>query len=264
MKCKFIILAGGRGNRLKPDIWTPKPFLDLGNGKFLLQHQIDWLVGKNISRKDIVVSTNKKIYDYMLNQDETLGVSWIVETSYLGTGGAIRRAIQEFPNINLFYVMNVDNLLFSGSFNAPSRLLKMPKNCLAHILTGFGRFPYGVVYTKSVGVRSLVVGFEPNPLIKDRPVSVGHVVFRRSTDDIHLLDYLPVIGDYENMCLPELVKMRLVFSLFFKGIWRTVNNVKELVAVKTYLREKNIFNQKNEVLATKLMLEERFRLMVPS
>lgn len=254
MTYKVIVLAGGRGSRLQPDTWVPKPGLGLGNGKYLLQYQVDWLLSKNVKRGSIVVSTNQQVFDYLMEQlnGEDLSVTWVIENEQLGTGGAIRGAIQMFPNTDLFYVMNVDDLLFSESFYAPSRLLKMPKDGMAQILTGFGRFPYGVVHTKIIGGRNFVVGFEQKPLIEDRPVSIGHVVFRRSVGDVKLLDYLPVIGDYENTCLPELAKMGLVHSLLFKGTWRTVNNAKELAAVKKYFREKNGYFEEKNILQKKV------------
>ena len=92
---KAMILAAGRGERLRPlTTTTPKPLVKAG-GKPLIQYHIEHLASIGVS--EIVINTSwlgDKIESF-LGDGSSFGVSieWSREDTPLETGGGIRKAI---------------------------------------------------------------------------------------------------------------------------------------------------------------------------
>ena len=106
---KAMILAAGRGERLRPlTDTTPKPMLPL-NGKPLLEHHINRLVA--IGVKDIVINTcwlGEQIEAYFADgRDFGVNISWSRESKALETGGGIRHALP-FLGDQPFLLINGD------------------------------------------------------------------------------------------------------------------------------------------------------------
>lgn len=93
---KSIILAGGKGTRLRPlTVYTPKPIVPFVNRPFLL-YQIEILKSAGIT--DITLSLNyqpNKI-EHLLGTGLEFGVNlrYVTEPSPMGTGGAYKYASQ--------------------------------------------------------------------------------------------------------------------------------------------------------------------------
>ena len=94
---KAILLAGGRGTRLRPlTLHTPKPIVPIFNRPFL-HYQID-LIRQIPEIDEIVLSLNyqpRRIED-VFGDGSTLGIKirYVVEPAPLGTGGAVRFAAE--------------------------------------------------------------------------------------------------------------------------------------------------------------------------
>jgi NDP-sugar pyrophosphorylase family protein len=92
---KAILLAGGKGTRLRPlTVHTPKPIVPIFNRPFL-HYQIDRL--KQVPEIDeVILSLNyqpRRIEDVFGDgSDVGIKIRYVVEPSPLGTGGAIRYA----------------------------------------------------------------------------------------------------------------------------------------------------------------------------
>ena len=92
---KAILLAGGKGTRLRPlTIHTPKPIVPIFNRPFL-HYQLDLL--KQVSEIDeVILSLNyqpRRIEEiYGDGGDSGLGIKYVVEPAPLGTAGAVRYA----------------------------------------------------------------------------------------------------------------------------------------------------------------------------
>src|SRR5829696_2096418 len=95
---KAILLAGGKGTRLRPlTLHTPKPIVPIFDRPFL-QYQIDLL--RQVPEIDeIVLSLNyqPRRIEEVFGDGGALGLSlqYVVEPQPLGTGGAIRFAAGE-------------------------------------------------------------------------------------------------------------------------------------------------------------------------
>ena len=86
-----IIMAGGRGERLKPlTDATPKPMLHVGN-KPIIEHNIDRLIKAGIKNIAISISyLGEKIQDHFGNGNaKKIKIDYITETKPLGTLGAV-------------------------------------------------------------------------------------------------------------------------------------------------------------------------------
>ena len=89
---KGLILAGGKGTRLRPlTINTPKPVVPVANSPFLL-YQIDLMRDAGI--REIILSLSyqpRKIEDLLKDgSDYGVWIRYAVEGTPLGTGGALR------------------------------------------------------------------------------------------------------------------------------------------------------------------------------
>ena len=92
---KAILLAGGKGTRLRPlTIHTPKPIVPIFDRPFL-HYQLDLL--KQVPEIDeVILSLNyqpRRIEEIFGDGSESgIGIKYVVEPAPLGTGGAIRSA----------------------------------------------------------------------------------------------------------------------------------------------------------------------------
>src|SRR3989442_10296619 len=97
---KAILLAGGKGTRLRPlTIHTPKPIVPIFNRPFL-HYQLDLL--KQVSEIDeVILSLNyqpRRIEEIFGDGgDSGLGIKYVVEPAPLGTAGAVRYAGDQLP-----------------------------------------------------------------------------------------------------------------------------------------------------------------------
>ena len=106
---KAIILAGGRGKRLRPITdKIPKPLIPINN-KPLIERTIKYL--KKYGVTEIIISTGYKshLIEKFLKQKKNFGCDIIfsIEKTPLGTGGAVKKALK-YVEENSFLVLNGD------------------------------------------------------------------------------------------------------------------------------------------------------------
>ncbi len=102
---KGLILAGGKGTRLRPlTINTPKPVVPVANSPFLL-YQIDLLRGAGIEELILSLSYQPRKIEDLLKDGSDYGV-WIryaVEGTPLGTGGAFKNAEEQINSTTVVF-----------------------------------------------------------------------------------------------------------------------------------------------------------------
>lgn len=105
---EVIILTGGKGTRLQSKINDrPKTMADV-NGKPFLQYTLDYLKEFNINKVILAVGYKKEyIEKYFGEQYKDIELIYSEEEESLGTGGAIKQAIQKCEEENVI-VMNGD------------------------------------------------------------------------------------------------------------------------------------------------------------
>ena len=133
---KAIILAGGRGKRLRPITdKIPKPLIPINN-KPLIERTIKYL--KKYGITEIIISSGYKsnLIEKFLKKKKNFGCNIIfsIEKTPLGTGGAVRKALR-FVDDESFVVLNGDIVT---NINL-KKILKKPNTIAANELkTKFG------------------------------------------------------------------------------------------------------------------------------
>ena len=107
---RAVILAGGEGTRLRPlTLSTPKPVVPVVDRPFL-RHQIDLLASAGVREVVFSVAYRPERVEAVFGDGSALGVRirYAVEETPLGTGGAVRHALELLDERTI--VMNGDVL----------------------------------------------------------------------------------------------------------------------------------------------------------
>jgi NDP-sugar pyrophosphorylase family protein len=206
-----IILCGGSSWRLKPDIWIPKPKIQI-NGETLISHHVKWLKRHGIDRIILATDTPNLLDDQ--------SVVYSIEEKKLGTGGAVKKAVGLVKESRV-YVMNVDDLVFYD----PRELYEYSDKGAA-ILLSKPKLPFGRIHTQD----TYILRFEQKPIL-DIYVSAGHYVFKKQIIEKHF----PDTGDMELQTLQNLADKRILRGYRYNGLWLTINTMKELVEARNIL-----------------------------
>jgi NDP-sugar pyrophosphorylase family protein len=207
-----IILCGGSCWRLKPNIWIPKPKLKIDD-ETLISIQVRWLKNHGINR--IILATNNP------NLIKDSSVTYSMEEKKLGTGGAIKKAVERVKSRRV-YVMNVDDIVFYD----PKKLYDYADKGAA-ILMARPQLPFGRIYTSNTHV----ISFEQKPRL-DFYVNAGHYVFKKSV----IAKLFPDKGDIEAKTLEVLADKKMLRGYPYEGLWLTINTMKDLLAVREYFK----------------------------
>jgi NDP-sugar pyrophosphorylase family protein len=216
---KAILLAGGKGTRLRPlTLHTPKPIVPIFDRPFL-QYQIDLL--RQVPEIDeIVLSLNyqPRRIEEVFGDGSDLGVhiSYVVEPQPLGTGGAIKFAAGQYKGEPLV-VFNGD--VFT-SVDLPAVLaLHRERQAQATIVLTPVDNPtaYGLVQTDADGnVREFLEKPSPDQITCDT-INAGIYVLEPDS-----LDRIPAdtVFSIERGYFPSLVADRATFVAYvYRGYW---------------------------------------------
>lgn len=102
-----VLMAGGKGERLRPlTEKTPKPLLPVGD-KAIIDHNIDRLISYGVKHINVTVNYLKEqLEEHFMEPRGEVKVDTVREPKYLGTIGSIR-FVKEFHNDTIL-VMNSD------------------------------------------------------------------------------------------------------------------------------------------------------------
>ena len=227
-----IILAGGKGERLRP--YTndkPKPLVEIG-GKPILAYQLAQLTKAGITQVVFACSYHHEALEAHIDSGNKYGIkaSFSIEDTPLGRGGGIKKAMKQLPQgWGNVLVTNGDNL---WKLDLKGMIEKHEdRNAIATIAVVPLRSPYGVV---EFNESDEILGFKEKPLLPHW-INSGIYIF---TKEIELL--LPDQGDHEIVTFPKLPSARF---LVFKSsdYWRGVDTVKDLTEAEKEVTE--IFSQ---------------------
>ncbi len=210
---KAIILAGGRGTRLKPVTdYVPKPLVPINNIP-IIELQIRYL--KRFGIKEFIICTGYKTeqIENFFKTKNNLGVkiSYSIEKTALGTGGAIKKAAKLIKEKS-FLVINGDVIT-----NIDIRKLQSKLNSIAIIPL---KTRYGIVEVAD----DKIVQFKEKKDINDLWMNAG--IYHLSK---LILKDLPQKGQIENTVFPKYAKAKKLFNIKFKGvIWYSIDSFKDL------------------------------------
>jgi len=223
-----IILAGGRGERLRPlTDDRPKPMVLVGDVP-LLCYSIRWLKNAGIER--IVISCgyrHSSISDYF-GDGSKFGVSidYSVEQQPLGRGGGIKLASKKLwatkspvivLNGDTVTDLNLDDLYEEHAQGGkPITITATPLHC-----------SYGTIDLSDDG---LAVAFREKPIL---PYWVNAGIY--AVEPATFAEF-PDQGDHEELLFPQLAKELQLNAHKFKGFWKAIDTRKDLEDLK---REKH-------------------------
>ncbi len=150
-----VIMAGGKGTRLRPlTLDTPKPLLKVG-GKPIVEYNIDRLRLYGIQNLTISIKyLGQQLIDYFEDgKDREMHISYVEEDQPLGTIGAVG-LVESFEN-DYILVMNSDiltNIDFENLFEA---LLEMDGDMIVATTPYQVKIPYGVIETDGDRIKAL-------------------------------------------------------------------------------------------------------------
>jgi NDP-sugar pyrophosphorylase family protein len=226
---KGLILAGGKGTRLRPlTLNTPKPIVPVANAPFLL-YQLDLMASAGIG--DVILSLSyqpRKIEDLLKDgSDYGVSIHYAVEGSPLGTGGAFKNAEDQIDSTTV--VFNGD-VLTGVDLPAVIRRHRETGAVATIVLTPVENpSAYGLVETASDGaVRRFIEKPGPDE-ITCNTINAGIYVLEPS-----VLQYMPKDEPYsfERGLFPTLLeKKERVISSILDQYWIDIGTPKKYLEV---------------------------------
>ncbi len=227
-----LILAGGRGERLRPLTDSlPKPMVPL-NGKPLLWHQVQWM--KDAGVTDVVFLAgyrHEAVMDYFGDgSDHGFNAHYSIEDSPLGTGGAVKKGMSLVPETEESVVVTNGDIVTAEQLSAVmdrhrKRLQLNPDHAATVMVTPFVS-PYGIV---EVNTEDLIGGFREKAQLPHW-INAGIYVFSRAVQQ-----GLPDVGAHEDSTFPELARAGLLGAFRSTAFWRSVDSHKDLREAEAFL-----------------------------
>ena len=209
---KAIILAGGRGNRLKPITdYVPKSLVPIKNIP-IIEWQIKYL--KKFGISEVIICSGYKtemIEDYLKNRKLGIKITFSIENKPLGTGGAIKKVGNKIKEKS-FLVINGDIIT-----NIDLKQLLKKENSIASIQL---KSKFGILQTD----QDKIIKFDEKKEIPDIWMNAGIYYLNKE-----IINDLPNIGDIEKTVFPNFAKKEKLFTIKFKNIkWFSIDSFKDM------------------------------------
>lgn len=217
---KAVILAGGRGSKMRPYTYEiPKSMLPVG-GKPILEHLINQLKANGIT--DIIIALSylgDKIKGYFGDgSDFGVNISYSQENDDLMTGGALKRLKDQIGN-DTFLVIHGD-ILTNFSF---SDFIKFHKdqNTVATVALSTSDMPteFGQIKLQGTHLTEFYLNTD-DPGVKSHLVHSGIYAFEPS-----IFEYFPNKKRFSlDEVLRKIIHKQDVSGFVFEGSWFDVGN----------------------------------------
>jgi len=209
---KAIILAGGRGKRLRPITdYVPKPLIPIKNIP-IIEWQIKYL--KKFGISEIIICSGyktKMIENYLNNKKLGIKITFSVEDKPLGTGGAIKKAGKKIKDRS-FLVINGDTIT-----NIDLKKLIKKNNAIAAIQL---RTKFGILQTD----KNKIIKFDEKKEIENLWMNAGIYHLNKET-----LKELPTVGDIEKTLFPDYAKKEKLTTIkFTNSKWYSIDSFKDM------------------------------------
>lgn len=225
-----IILAGGRGERLRPFTQDrPKPMVEI-LGVPILAYQMHWLHTQGIS--EVIVACGYRhevIRDYFGDGHKWgMRIAYAVEEEPLGRGGAIRQA---------FGLLNSPSDLVVATNGDVITNLRLAPVIARHHETGALATVVLAPYTSTFGLVEVddedrVIAFHEKPSL---PYWINAGIYVLSREAVA---QFPAVGDHERTTFPQLAAQRRLGAYKSEAYWRPVDTVKDLAEVSRELEQR--------------------------
>jgi NDP-sugar pyrophosphorylase family protein len=223
-----IILAGGKGERLRPLTESKPKCMVPVLGNPLLAFQLRWLKAHGIENVVICCGYLHDVIQEYFGDGSRFGlkIDYLVETEPLGRGGALKNGLRFFLdrkspvlalNGDAITNLNITALSeFHSKQNALATLVSMPLVS-----------PYGIVaFGEDPNV---VTGFTEKPQL---PFWINAGIYALSPD---IYDLLPDKGDHEDTTFPQLANQGKLLAFRSNCFWKPVDTIKDLSEMRTQI-----------------------------
>lgn len=222
-----IILAGGKGERLRP-LTNDKPkVMVCVAGKPILLWQIEWLKSHGINKFVLTVSYKYEVIQEFLGDGSKfdIKVDYSIEETPLGRGGAIKKGFKSS------LINEADDVIVTnGDVITKMDLSKLIDNHLKkQAMVTMLVVPYisrwGIV---KIDDDNCILGFEEKPKLPYW-INGGIYVFNKKIEPL-----LPEVGDHEIETFPKIPKEKFL-SFKDEGFWRAVDVIKDRSEAENFL-----------------------------
>ena len=209
---KAIILAGGRGKRLRPITdYVPKPLISIKNIP-IIEWQIKYL--KKFGISEVIICSGYKtemIENYLKNKKLGIKITFSIENKPLGTGGAIKKAGKKIKDKS-FIVINGDIIT-----NIDLVKLMKKENSIASIQL---KTNFGILQTD----KDKIIKFDEKKEIKNLWMNAG--IYHLNKESIK---ELPNVGDIEKTLFPDYAKKEKLSTIkFTNSKWYSIDSFKDM------------------------------------
>ena len=235
-----LILAGGKGERLRPLTDNrPKPMVEL-DGRPILWHQVRWLREAGVTDVVFLVGyLGEMVADYF-GDGGAYGIRahYSYERTPLGRGGALKRGLAMLPEsdaaalaVNGDVITEADPADLLADYQR--RAAVNPAH-YASILTVPMTSPYGIVDTDADG---LARQFREKARL---PYAINGGVYALNPA---IRDLLPEVGDHETTTFPALAAAGRMSAVPSERFWRSVDSLKDLREAAEHIAGKSIVSE---------------------
>jgi NDP-sugar pyrophosphorylase family protein len=225
-----IILAGGKGERLRPFTEDrPKAMVEI-LGVPLLGYQLQWLQSQGVDDVIVACGYQHQVIEDFFGTGEKWGVSlqYEIEDEPLGRGGALKRAFRHLRTGEDACLATNGDVLTNVRIK-PLVQAHRASGCTGTVVLVPFISPYGIV---DVDADDRITAFQEKPELPYW-INAGIYVFNRDADTL-----LPDQGDLEDSTFPRLAKERRLAGFKSRAYWRSVDTVKDLSEVTKELEKR--------------------------
>ena len=225
-----IVLAGGKGERLRPFTEDrPKPMVEI-MGIPLLGYQLQWLEGQGVT--DVVISCGYRheVIETYFGDGERLGmrIRYAVEEQPLGRGGALRLALGGVPEDEAVVIATNGDVITNLPL-APLLETHISRGMMATVVLTPFVSPYGIV---EIDAEDRVTQFREKP---ELPYWINAGIYALSRT---IRDHLPERGDHETTTFPRLAQSGQLGAYKSQAYWRGVDTIKDVNEVASEMQRR--------------------------
>jgi NDP-sugar pyrophosphorylase family protein len=199
---QVVILAGGKGTRLRPlTDQTPKPLMCI-HGKPFLEYQLELIRSAGLKNVLLLVSyLGDRIEEYFDDGSQAgLNIKYSYEKEPMGTGGALKNAEDKLEEE--FLLLNGDTFL---PIDYGKLMEYFQKNTAMGMITAYDNHDEIVPNNIRIEGSNLVAGYSKKDHGGKTHVDAGAVIFRKKIVDLIKEGQ---ICSLEEEIFPELIQMK--------------------------------------------------------
>jgi len=215
-----LVLAGGKGERLRPLTEDrPKPMILLA-GRPILEYHLTWLRDNGVTHALLLCGYRADVIQSYFGDGRRWGltIEYSLEEQPLGRGGAFKLAFAQVPPSEELLIGTNGDVL-SNQPLAPILRAHRASGAVATVMLTPFVSPYGIVRVARDG---RILRFEEKPRLPHW-INAGLYVLSRP-----FFDLLPDVGDHEDTAFPLLAERGQLRAYRARAYWRSIDTAKDL------------------------------------